>query len=50
MPSTYKEYAFFGDLTYKFNTTFDVTGGIRSAHNEQTFKEITSGALMVVVF
>ena len=45
LPSTYKEYAFFGDLTYKFNTTFDVTGGIRSAHNEQTFKEITSGAL-----
>ncbi len=29
LPSTYKEYAFFGDLTYKFNTTFDVTGGVR---------------------
>ncbi|HET7064013.1 MAG TPA: TonB-dependent receptor [Rudaea sp.] len=46
LPSTYKETAFFGDLTYKFNTTFDVTGGIRSAHNEQTFSQISSGALL----
>jgi iron complex outermembrane receptor protein len=46
LPSTYKEYAFFGDLTYKFNTTFDVTGGIRSAHNDQTFAQISNGALL----
>ena len=46
LPSTYKEYAFFGDLTYKFNTTFDVTGGLRYAHNEQTFSQISSGALL----
>ncbi len=46
LPSTYKEYAFFGDLTYKFNTTFDVTGGIRAAHNDQTFSQISSGALV----
>jgi outer membrane receptor protein involved in Fe transport len=45
LPSTYKEYAFFGDLTYKFNTTFDVTGGMRYAHNKQTFEQINSGAL-----
>lgn len=45
LPSTYKEYAFFGDLTWKFNTTFDVTGGLRYAHNKQTFEENTSGAL-----
>ena len=46
LPSTYKEYAFFGDLTYKFNETFDVTGGLRYARNEQTFSQILSGALV----
>ncbi|MEP6483320.1 MAG: TonB-dependent receptor [Rudaea sp.] len=45
LPSTYKEYAGFGDLTYKFNSAFDITGGVRWAHNKQTFSEITSGAL-----
>ena len=45
LPSTYKEYAGFGDLTYKFSPTFDITGGVRWAHNKQTFSEITSGAL-----
>jgi outer membrane receptor protein involved in Fe transport len=49
LPSTYKEYALFGDLTYKFNATFDVTGGVRFAHNKQTFQEHTSGALTGVV-
>jgi len=44
-PSTYKEYAGFGDLTYKFSPAFDITGGVRWAHNKQTFSEITSGAL-----
>ncbi|MEP6938149.1 MAG: TonB-dependent receptor [Rudaea sp.] len=45
LPSTYKEYAAFGDLTYKFTNAFDVTAGVRWAHNEQSFAEITSGAL-----
>jgi outer membrane receptor protein involved in Fe transport len=45
LPSTYKEYAAFGDLTWKFSPTFDVTGGVRFAHNKQTFSQITSGAL-----
>jgi iron complex outermembrane recepter protein len=45
LPSTYKEYAAFGDLTYKFSPLFDVTGGVRFAHNKQTFSQITSGAL-----
>ena len=45
-PSTYRESAFFGDLTYKFDTTFDVTGGVRYAHNEQTFSQIAGGALV----
>jgi len=45
LPSTYKEYAGFGDLTWKFNSSFDITGGLRWAHNDQTFSQITSGAL-----
>ncbi|HEY2395834.1 MAG TPA: TonB-dependent receptor [Rudaea sp.] len=45
LPSTYKEYAFFGDVTYKIDSTFDITGGLRYAHNDQTFHENTSGAL-----
>ena len=46
LPSTYKEYAAFGDVTYKFNSTFDVTGGLRYAHNKQTFEQISDGALV----
>jgi iron complex outermembrane receptor protein len=45
LPSTYKEYAGFGDFTYKFTPMFDITAGARYAHNKQTFSEITSGAL-----
>ncbi len=45
LPSTYKEYAGFGDLTWKFNSTFDIAAGMRWAHNDQTFSQITSGAL-----
>jgi len=46
LPSTYEEYAFFGDLTYKFNTMFDVTGGVRWAHNSQDFAQISAGAIL----
>ena len=45
LPSTYKEYAGYGDLTWKFTSRFDATVGVRWAHNSQTFSEITSGAL-----
>ncbi|MFT3790180.1 MAG: TonB-dependent receptor [Rudaea sp.] len=45
LPSTYKEYAAYGDLTYKFTGSFDVTAGVRWARNEQTFTELTSGAV-----
>ncbi len=45
-PSSYKEYAGYGDMTYKFTPTFDVTAGVRWAHNEQTFSQDLSGALI----
>ena len=45
LPTTYKEYAFFGDFTYKFSDRFDLSAGVRYAHNEQTFRQITTGPL-----
>jgi len=41
LPNTYKEYAFFGNATYKFGEVFHITGGLRWARNEQTFTQTT---------
>ena len=46
LPSTYQEYAVFGDLTYHFTDWFDLSGGLRYAHNNQTFVESEGGALL----
>jgi iron complex outermembrane receptor protein len=46
LPSFYQEYAFFGDLTYHFTDWFDLSGGIRYAHNNQTFVESEAGSLL----
>lgn len=46
LPSSYKEYALFGDVTWKFNERFDVTAGLRWARNEQDFTQISSGAIL----
>ena len=40
LPTTYQEYAFFGGLTYHFTDQFDIAGGGRYAHNNQTYTEI----------
>ncbi|WP_043288571.1 TonB-dependent receptor [Paraburkholderia oxyphila] len=45
LPSTYKEYAAYGDLTYHFTTRLSATAGLRVAHNDQTFDSFTSGPL-----
>lgn len=45
--SRYREYAVFGDLTYHLTDKFDVTGGIRYAHNNQRFTQDASGILVV---
>lgn len=45
-PSNYREYAFFGDLTWHLTERFDVTGGIRWAHNDQNFTQNASGLLL----
>lgn len=44
-PSTYEEYAFFGDLTWHLTDRFDVTGGVRYAHNSQLTEQTGSGLL-----
>jgi iron complex outermembrane recepter protein len=42
-PSTYEEYAGFGNLTFHLTTKFDVSGGIRHARNRQKTEQIASG-------
>ncbi|QEE24939.1 TonB-dependent receptor [Rhodanobacter glycinis] len=49
LPSTYKEAALFGDFTYKFTDSFDVTGGLRYARNEQTFEQKVTGGEGLIV-
>nr|WP_294810299.1 TonB-dependent receptor [uncultured Sphingomonas sp.] len=41
LPNTYKEYAVFGNATYKFGDVFHLTGGLRWARNDQTFTQVT---------
>ncbi|PZQ24151.1 MAG: hypothetical protein DI569_01810 [Sphingopyxis macrogoltabida] len=46
LPATYKEYAVFGNATFKFSEQFEITGGLRWARNEQTFTQISEGAIV----
>ena len=48
IPSTYKEWAGFADLTYHFNSQFDVQAGGRYSTNEQTGTESVTGLLVPV--
>lgn len=49
IPTTYKEGALFGDLTYKFSDRFDVTGGLRYARNEQNYaQQVPAGKLLAL--
>jgi outer membrane receptor protein involved in Fe transport len=41
LPNTYKEYAAFGNATWKLSEKFHLTGGLRWARNDQTFTQIT---------
>jgi iron complex outermembrane recepter protein len=45
LPTTYQEYAGFGDVTLHLTERFDVSGGLRYARNNQAFEEISSGPL-----
>jgi iron complex outermembrane receptor protein len=46
LDSTYKEYAGFANLTYHFNSQFDVQAGGRFSKNEQTVTETVTGLLV----
>jgi iron complex outermembrane receptor protein len=46
LPSTYQEYAVFGQGTFHFTDRFDVNAGLRYAHNDQTFTESEGGFLV----
>jgi outer membrane receptor protein involved in Fe transport len=46
LPSSYQEFAVFGNATYHFTDWFDLTAGVRYAHNNQTFTEYEGGALL----
>jgi outer membrane receptor protein involved in Fe transport len=45
IPSSYDEYALYGDATWKFGNGFALTGGVRVSHNKQDFQQISSGLL-----
>ena len=42
-PSSFKEYAAFGDLTYHLARRLDLSGGLRYAHNQQVYTQNGSG-------
>ncbi len=46
VPTTYQEYAGFGDLTWNITSAFDVSGGVRYSKNKQTFNISESGILL----
>lgn len=46
LPSVYREYAVFGDVTWHLTSKFDVTGGARYARNDQSFQQISGGILL----
>ncbi len=46
LPSRYEEAAIFGNVTLRLTDALDVTGGLRYAHNSQTFEQIATGLLI----
>jgi outer membrane receptor protein involved in Fe transport len=45
LPSTYTEYAGFGDLTYHFTAQLEAFGGVRYSENHQVFSEFGNGSI-----
>jgi len=44
IPSTYREYSGFGDLTYELTRSLEVTGGIRFGHIDQSYAQYFGGS------
>jgi outer membrane receptor protein involved in Fe transport len=48
LPSTYREYAFFGDATYYFTDNFELTGGIRYSQQHQNYQSFIQSLFFAV--
>lgn len=46
LPAIYKEYAVFANATLRLGERFDITGGVRWARNDQSFRQISVGAIV----
>ena len=46
IPSSYQEYAAFGNLTWHLTDKLDVSGGIRWSHNNQSYTQNATGILL----
>ncbi len=46
LPATYQEYAVFANATFRVTDRIDLTGGVRWARNDQTFRQISQGAIV----
>ena len=49
LPSTYREFAGFADATYRFNSVFDATVGVRYSHNDQHYQQYAHGLFVVPI-
>ena len=46
LPASYKEYAVFGNGTFRFTDQLQLTAGVRWARNEQDFRQISEGVIV----
>lgn len=46
LPAAYKEYAAFGNGTFRFTDQLQLTAGVRWARNEQDFRQISEGVIV----
>jgi iron complex outermembrane receptor protein len=46
LPAAYKEYAVFGNGTFRFTDQLHLTAGVRWARNEQDFRQISEGVIV----
>jgi outer membrane receptor protein involved in Fe transport len=49
LPSTYTEYAAFGDLTWHLTDRFELLGGLRYSENHQVFSEFGGGSIIAPI-
>ncbi len=45
LPTIYREYAGFGDVTFHVTSRFDISGGLRYSYNNQNYGDLTGGSI-----